>query len=716
LGSTLIVSLEGWDTDKTYSFQWKRNGIAIQGAVGLEYKLLDVDWVTNVSVDVYVETQGSKLLVKSSMDIWVGVNLEFSNPKVTIAGGELVGDALTATALVQETSPAFTYQWLSNGANIAGATAPTYSLVRTDVGKKISVRVKISKLGWAPINVSSNEILVYAGVILTAPTPTLILPGKLAVGEVVTGVAGSWGFISSPSYSWICGGGATYGIGQTFTIRNDLYGDSCFLRVTGSAQGYRSVSRDSASFAVTEKAKMSSVPTPTVKGAAQLGKDICVDTGPWDTGVTLTKTWIRDDGVIFPRWGGGANDCATLRPEDVGHGVRVVVTGKRFGFEDETRTSLTTSKVIGGTFTGSLTRGLGIDVPNKRLIVELNKSLTPAPTSSRIIWFRDGKEIVGANEFTYVWSEWDQGRTLSHKVVVSRAGFASAESQSSGYLIPGDKTVICSTPSPGGKWVVGGMLTANVFQIEEGASISYQWYRNDQPIASATSRTYTLTKQDEGTASSVEVVASKSGFVSVTKRSMGVRVAGSAASTPQPISGSIISSPIPTVQGSFQVGQELKVLTGQWDSDVTLQILWFRDGQAIQSATDFLYKVTMDDLGKRISVSVTGSKSQAPSVTRRSNEGRVTSLPTSFTPVRPTVSGKPKVTNRLAVVTGNWCAECTYQYQWLLNGKPIRGAKSKVFLLQKSHAGRVISVSVIGKNLEGLSKTLKSVGVRVLSR
>jgi hypothetical protein len=304
LGSTLIVSLEGWDTDKTYSFQWKRNGIAIQGAVGLEYKLLDVDWVTNVSVDVYVETQGSKLLVKSSMDIWVGVNLEFSNPKVTIAGGELVGDALTATALVQETSPAFTYQWLSNGANIAGATAPTYSLVRTDVGKKISVRVKISKLGWAPINVSSNEILVYAGVILTAPTPTLILPGKLAVGEVVTGVAGSWGFISSPSYSWICGGGATYGIGQTFTIRNDLYGDSCFLRVTGSAQGYRSVSRDSASFAVTEKAKMSSVPTPTVKGAAQLGKDICVDTGPWDTGVTLTKTWIRDDGVIFPRWGG----------------------------------------------------------------------------------------------------------------------------------------------------------------------------------------------------------------------------------------------------------------------------------------------------------------------------------------------------------------------------------------------------------------------------
>jgi hypothetical protein len=377
---------------------------------------------------------------------------------------------------------------------------------------------------------------------------------------------------------------------------------------------------------------------------------------------------------------------------------------------------LTTSKVIGGTFTGSLTRGLGIDVPNKRLIVELNKSLTPAPTSSRIIWFRDGKEIVGANEFTYVWSEWDQGRTLSHKVVVSRAGFASAESQSSGYLIPGDKTVICSTPSPGGKWVVGGMLTANVFQIEEGASISYQWYRNDQPIASATSRTYTLTKQDEGTASSVEVVASKSGFVSVTKRSMGVRVAGSAASTPQPISGSIISSPIPTVQGSFQVGQELKVLTGQWDSDVTLQILWFRDGQAIQSATDFLYKVTMDDLGKRISVSVTGSKSQAPSVTRRSNEGRVTSLPTSFTPVRPTVSGKPKVTNRLAVVTGNWCAECTYQYQWLLNGKPIRGAKSKVFLLQKSHAGRVISVSVIGKNLEGLSKTLKSVGVRVLSR
>jgi hypothetical protein len=396
---------------------------------------------------------------------------------------------------------------------------------------------------------------------------------------------------------------------------------------------------------------------------------------------------------------------------DIGYRLRVEVTGKKEGFEDQTRTSSMSSIVLGGTITGPITRGFGTDLVNKQLIVQLNSA--GLALSPRISWFRDGKEIVGANELTYLWSEWDQGRTLSYKVVASKTGYESYESIMSGWLVPGEKTVICSTPSPGGNWVLGGVLTANVFQIEEGASIAYQWYRNDQPIASAKNRTYTLTKQDEGTASSVEVTASKSGFVSVTKRSMGVMVSSSGNAASQPTSISIVSSPIPTVQGKFQVGEDLMVLTGQWDSDATLQILWFRDGQAIQSATGSLYRLTKEDLGKKIFVSVTGSKSQAPSVTRRSNEGQVTSIPSSFIPVRPTVSGKAKVANKLSVVTGNWCAQCTYQYQWLLNGKPIKGEKSKVLMLQKSHAGRVISVSVIGKNLEGLSKTLSSAGVRV---
>lgn len=35
----------------------------------------------------------------------------------------------------------FTYQWLRDGKNIAGATSPVYLLTNADVGKAISVRV-----------------------------------------------------------------------------------------------------------------------------------------------------------------------------------------------------------------------------------------------------------------------------------------------------------------------------------------------------------------------------------------------------------------------------------------------------------------------------------------------------------------------------------------------------------------------------------------------
>jgi hypothetical protein len=709
IGSTLSVNIDNWDQGFTYSYQWKRNNLVIPGAVGKNYILLESDWKTYVSVDVFVENQGTKTLVKTSMALWIGVFLQFSNPKVVISGGELVGDTLSATPQVLEASPVLTYQWLSNGLNIVGATGSTYTLVKADVGKKISVRMKVTKLGWQDLFPTSNEILVYSGVITTAPTPTLILPSKLAIGEVVRGVAGSWGFISSPSYTWICGGGATYGSGPTFTISNSLYGDTCFLRVTGSATGYRPVSRDSASFKISDKAQFKTTQNPAINGTAVVDGQLCVDTGVWDLGAQLSSRWVRDDGAVI-----ASATCVTAKATDVGHSFQVEVTARKFGYEDVKKLSPPSSAIAPGSFKGPLTRGLGIDFVNKKLVVE--PTPVSASTSPRITWYRDGKEISGATEFTYVWSEWDQGRVLSHKVVVSKPGYITAEMQSSGYLIPGDKTIICSTPSPGGNWVVGGLLTANVFQLEDGAALSYQWLRNNLPIPGATQRTYRLTKEDEGTSNSLEVTASKAGFVSVIKRSQGVRVSPSTTPVSPSISNSIVSSPIPTIQGIFEVGQELQVLTGQWDSGITLQISWIRNGKPIQSATGRTYRLTSADLGANISVAVTGSKSQVTPVTRISASGQVSAKQISFKPVRPVIVGKAIVGRKVSVDTGIWCSECTYRYQWFSNGTLIRGATSRELLLSKMLVKTRVTVSVSGQSRDGQSGTLTSGALIVSSK
>ena len=58
-----------------------------------------------------------------------------------ISGVAQVGQTLTAIPNTWTNSPAFTYQWKKNGANLAGATAATYVPVTGDIGGAITATV-----------------------------------------------------------------------------------------------------------------------------------------------------------------------------------------------------------------------------------------------------------------------------------------------------------------------------------------------------------------------------------------------------------------------------------------------------------------------------------------------------------------------------------------------------------------------------------------------
>lgn len=61
------------------------------------------------------------------------------------------GKAITVTAgTATPAATGTTYQWLSNGAAITGATASTYTPVLADVGKRLSARVTLTRSGYIP--------------------------------------------------------------------------------------------------------------------------------------------------------------------------------------------------------------------------------------------------------------------------------------------------------------------------------------------------------------------------------------------------------------------------------------------------------------------------------------------------------------------------------------------------------------------------------------
>jgi hypothetical protein len=73
----------------------------------------------------------------------------------TISGKARVGRWLSATVGMWMSGTTLTQQWLRNGRTITGATGLTYKLKSADRGKRISVRVTATKLGYSPASATS---------------------------------------------------------------------------------------------------------------------------------------------------------------------------------------------------------------------------------------------------------------------------------------------------------------------------------------------------------------------------------------------------------------------------------------------------------------------------------------------------------------------------------------------------------------------------------
>ena len=103
-----------------------------------------------------------------------------TSPTPTISGTQRVGQTLTATAGTWGPGTVtLTYQWYRAGTAISGATASTYTLTTSDLGKTLTVHVIGKKSGYATVSKTSAKTSAIAGQ-LTYATPTI--SGTLRVG------------------------------------------------------------------------------------------------------------------------------------------------------------------------------------------------------------------------------------------------------------------------------------------------------------------------------------------------------------------------------------------------------------------------------------------------------------------------------------------------------------------------------------------------------
>ena len=144
-----IADADGLD-DVSFAYQWLADDTEIAGATSLTYTLADADEGKAIKVEVsFTDDEGNDETLTSAPTDTVEAAPQPNNPATgapAITGTAQVGEALTAdtSGLADAdglTNATFSYQWLADDTEIAGATSFTYTLVDADEGERIKVEV-----------------------------------------------------------------------------------------------------------------------------------------------------------------------------------------------------------------------------------------------------------------------------------------------------------------------------------------------------------------------------------------------------------------------------------------------------------------------------------------------------------------------------------------------------------------------------------------------
>ncbi|WP_230118948.1 carboxypeptidase regulatory-like domain-containing protein [Arthrobacter sp. Bi83] len=426
-GSTLTAVPGTWGPSPVaLTYQWKANGtasgLAIAGATASTYKLTTADVGKTITVTVTGTKTGYTTAAKTSVATGtvMALNPVLTAPVPKVTGTAKVGSTLTATPGTWGPAPVtLKYQWKANGVAITGATASTYKLAATDLGKTVTVSVTGAKAGYTTAVKTSTATAKVAIGTLAAPTPGV--SGTAKVGYTLT-ATGVWG--PAPvtlKYQWKANGIAITGAtASTYKPAAAVIGKALTVTVTGSKAGYTSLAKTSAITAKVAAGTLTA-PVPVITGAAKVGSTLTA-TGTWGPApVTLKYQW-KANGIAIT----GAT-ASTYKPATtvLGKTLTVTVTGSKAGYTTAAKTSAVTAKVAAGTLTAPVPAITGTAKVGS-ILTAAPGTWGPAPVTLTYQWKANGVAITGATGSTYKPIPAVSGKTLTVTVTGAKTGYTTA--------------------------------------------------------------------------------------------------------------------------------------------------------------------------------------------------------------------------------------------------------------------------------------------------
>jgi len=146
-GQTLTATIGTWDEGTTTTIQWLRDGAAISNATSLSYLLTPNDFGRSITVKVTGTKTGYLPTTLQSLGL-TALASQMPPMKLKISGVIKVGQVIKIPVAALVPGSTITIQWVLDGKSIKGATKSTYKILASQKGRKISVKVSQSKIGY----------------------------------------------------------------------------------------------------------------------------------------------------------------------------------------------------------------------------------------------------------------------------------------------------------------------------------------------------------------------------------------------------------------------------------------------------------------------------------------------------------------------------------------------------------------------------------------
>ena|GEM_PF-412308 len=512
-----------------------------------------------------------------------------------------------------------------------------------------------------------------------------------------------WGNSSLAAGTYTVGFEATGFCTQYFDAKASLDAAERFTLAAGDTKtGVNAVlSKDCVQPAVTAG-------SPALGGTAEVGQTLTVNPGDWQPApVGLTYQWLAD-GSPIP---GATGTTLALTDVLLGKTITVTATGSRPGYTSTSATSPAAGPVAPAPLK-SMTPGTptvtGSNIAGSTLTAHPG-TWTPSDAAFGYQWLADGAPIAAATASTFVPGATEVGKKIAVTVTGTKAGYVDTGATSTAVgpitAVP-LKPMTPGTPTISGTTKVGETLTAAPGTwTPDTASFTYQWFADGAPIAGATGSTLVLDPSTAGKTVTVTVRGAADGYDPAAATSAGVG----------PVTNGTLTSAVPTVAGTAQVGQSLTANPGDWGPQpVQLTYQWSVDGAPVGGATGSMFTPDATTAGKTVTVTVTGVRDGYDTASRASNPTTAV-IRGALSAGQPTVSGTPVVGTPLTVAPGTWGPEpVALAYQWIVDGQPVDGATGTSFTPTPEQVGKPLSVTVTGTR-DGYDPAAKTVSVGMIA-